>query len=133
MKKNQIKTTLTYDPNLESFYKSNKKYNDKYILLYDLDTHCNNMLLARKSFMTEYYNDKNECLIIPKLFAQNLFLTDDNILDTYIKTQQAARDKITRQMNTLSIVTLLYILIAILSIFNIISFSLLYVTIPFFI
>lgn len=130
MKKNQT-TSLTYDPNLEPFYKSKVKYNDKYILLYDLDTHCNNLLLSKKSFMVEYYNNKNEALIIPKLFAENLYLTDDNILDTYIKTQQSAREKIKRQMETLSVVTLLYIIIAVLSIFNLIKFSLLFVTIPF--
>lgn len=131
MKENKNQTNFTYDPNLKPFYKSNIKVNDKHVLIYDLDVHCNNLLLARKGFMTEYYTEKNECLILPKEFAQNLYLTDDNILDTYMKTQQSARDSIKSDLSVIAIVTFLYIVVAVLSVFGILVFNLLYVTIPY--
>lgn len=131
MKNIPNQTNLTYDPNIKPFYKSEIKYNDKPILLYDLDVHCNNLLLAKNSFMVEYYTPKNECLIIPKVFAQNLFLTDENILDSYIKTQQSARDKIKNQKSILSVITIIYIFIVIISVFKLFDFNLIYITIPY--
>lgn len=131
MKENKNQINFTYDPKIQPFFKSEIEINDKHVLLYDLDEHCNNLLLARRGFMTEYYTQENECLILPKPFAQNLYLTDESILDSYMKTQQAARDSIKKDLATLSVITLLFIGVAILSIFRIFEFNLLYVTIPF--
>ncbi len=118
------KPNLTYDPNLKPFYVSKAKVNNKQVQLFDLDVHCNNLILVKRSHLTEYYNEKFENIIIPKTFAENLHLTNDNIIDLYMKTQAAAREKIEKQAIYVSVITFIYVIVAVASIFNFIDINL---------
>lgn len=131
MKAKKLTSNLIYDPDIEPFYTSEIKHNDRDIVIYDLDKHCNKTLLARYAFIIEYYTDKSECLIAPKVFAENLHLTDDKVLEQYYITQHQARNKYNSKIVMLSGLTILFIIALVLVILGILKLNPLFLTIPY--
>ncbi|MFV0499405.1 MAG: hypothetical protein ACK5NF_05180 [Bacilli bacterium] len=129
-----MNANMIYDSKIEPFYESKILHNNKKILLYDLDNHSNNTILSKKTYIIEYYTPKNECLILPKCFAEKLYLTDDKILSAYFKTQQEGRHIISKNMKLLSIISLIYFILVIINLFltnELLQKFLLLSTIPF--
>lgn len=131
MKSNKLTSQLIYDPEIEPFYTSEIKHNDRNIVIYDLDKHCNRHLLARNTFIIEYYTTNSECLITPKVFAENLHLTDDKVLEQYYLTQHDARQKFNSKILVLSGVTIAFIIALILILLGIVKVNPLFLTIPY--
>lgn len=122
--------SFTYDPNINPYYKSNTKFNNKKVLVYNLDEHCNNLVLAKDAFLIEYFTDKNECILTPEIIINNMHLNDDDILHAYFETQQNARNTIQKHKSILSVVTLALIFVILAIMFSIIKINTMFIAVP---